>query len=178
MGAVQNSFKNPATGNHHYNMTGYFFYALAGVLLALSFFKNRAKTKLALVKALNQLRSFVPFIMVVLIFVGVTLAFLDATAIGKLMGKSSGFFGVVVSLAVGSAVFMPSFVAFPLGATLLEQGAGYPQVAAFLAALMGVGLTTLPIEVKYFGTRITLMRNLLCLAVAICFVLAIHKVMA
>jgi hypothetical protein len=38
---------------------------------------------------------------------------------------------------------IPGFVAFPIGAALLEEGAGYAQIAAFVSSLM-VGVETLP----------------------------------
>jgi uncharacterized membrane protein YraQ (UPF0718 family) len=52
-------------------------------------------------------------------------------------------------------------VAFPTASILLENGAGYMQVAAFISTLMMVGIVTLPIEVKYFGKRLAIFRNLM-----------------
>jgi hypothetical protein len=42
---------------------------------------------------------------------------------------------------------------------LLEGGAGYMQIGAFVSTLMMVGIVTLPVEIKYFGKKITYMRN-------------------
>ena len=44
-------------------------------------------------------------------------------------------------------------------ALLLQNGAGYMQIGAFVSTLMMVGIVTLPIEVKYFGKKITILRN-------------------
>jgi len=33
------------------------------------------------------------------------------------------------------------------------------QIGAFVSTLMMVGIVTIPVEVKYFGTKITLYRN-------------------
>jgi hypothetical protein len=52
-------------------------------------------------------------------------------------------------------------VAFPTASILLDNGAGYMQVAAFISTLMMVGIVTLPIEVKYFGKRLAIFRNLM-----------------
>jgi ABC-type multidrug transport system permease subunit len=55
---------------------------------------------------------------------------------------------------------IPGFVAFPTAALLLQGGAGYMQIGAFVSALMMVGIVTLPVEVKYFGKRLAILRNL------------------
>jgi len=44
---------------------------------------------------------------------------------------------------------------------LLEGGAGYMQIGAFISTLMMVGVVTMPVEIKYFGKKITFLRNLL-----------------
>lgn len=54
---------------------------------------------------------------------------------------------------------MPGFIAFPLAAALLENGAGYMQIAAFISTLMMVGVVTLPVEMKYFGKKASIIRN-------------------
>jgi uncharacterized membrane protein YraQ (UPF0718 family) len=68
---------------------------------------------------------------------------------------------------------MPGFVAFPLAAALLKSGAGYMQLAAFVSALMMVGVVTIPIERKTFGMRATLTRNI----AAFCYSLVVAVVM-
>lgn len=35
------------------------------------------------------------------------------------------------------------------------------QIAAFVSSLMMVGIVTLPVEMRYFGKRLALMRNVL-----------------
>ncbi len=62
-------------------------------------------------------------------------------------------------MLVGSIAFMPPFVTFPLGAELLNNGAGYPQVAAFVTTLMAVGLVYWAAEVKFFGQKAVALRN-------------------
>jgi hypothetical protein len=74
---------------------------------------------------------------------------------------------------VGSVAFMPSFLAFPFGKSLLDIGAGYPQVAAFVAGLMSVGIVSISVERMYFGTKFTVLRNILGYTLVIVFALAI-----
>lgn len=42
---------------------------------------------------------------------------------------------------------------------LLQGGAGYMQIGAFVSSLMMVGIVTIPVEIKYFGRKLTLLRN-------------------
>jgi len=50
-------------------------------------------------------------------------------------------------------------VAFPLAALLLKSGVGYAVVAVFITTLMMVGVLTLPLEIRFFGRRVALLRN-------------------
>ena len=45
-------------------------------------------------------------------------------------------------------------------AALLQNGAGYMQIAAFISTLMMVGVVTIPIEISYFGKKATITRNI------------------
>ncbi len=145
---------------------------VAGLLL-LSFFKDRAKTKKALMMALKQFSNLLSVLIGLVLFLGMARSLIDPALIGRLIGPESGVLGVAGGLIIGSIMLIPGFVAFPLAAGFLEIGAGYPQVAGFIAALMSVGVSTAPLELKYFGVRLTVLRNLLCLLTAIVFVLVI-----
>jgi hypothetical protein len=60
-----------------------------------------------------------------------------------------------------AVTLIPGFVAFPTAAMLLQGGAGYMQIGAFISTLMMVGVVTIPVEIKYFGKRLTISRNVL-----------------
>ena len=158
-------------------MTGYILNGSVCILLVLSFVKDRSKTRQALIIAVKQFLSMLPLFIAFFIFAGITLATLDPVFISSLIGEASGLFGVILSLVIGSAAFMPSMVAFIMCGSFLEHGAGYPQVAAFISTLLGVGLTTLPMEIKFFGLRVTVLRNTQYLLASIVFVIIIWGVM-
>ncbi len=141
-------------------MDSIIFYSLAGVLLVLSFFKDKKKTKMALKKAWKAFENILPEFLVVILLVGFMLAILDADTISGVIGAKSGWFGVILASIIGSITLIPGFVAFPTAAILLENGAGYMQIAAFISTLMMVGVVTMPVEIKYFGKKSTLLRNL------------------
>ena len=46
---------------------------------------------------------------------------------------------------------------------LIDSGVGYPVIAVFITTLMMVGIVTLPLERRFFGTRVAVARNALSL---------------
>lgn len=95
-----------------------------------------------------------------MIIIGLALAILSPETITNLLGKRSGFLGVLAAAGIGSVTLIPGFVAFPLAAALLKNGAGYMQIAAFVSTLMMVGIVTLPLEIKTFGKQAAVIRNI------------------
>lgn len=142
-------------------MSNLILYAITLTLLVLSFFKDKKKTKIALKKAWKSFENILPQFLGVIILVGILLSILNAQFISKIIGKESGWFGVIVSAVIGSITLIPGFVAFPTAQMLVENGAGYMQIGAFVSTLMMVGVVTMPIEMKYFGRKLTIWRNIL-----------------
>ena len=140
-------------------MFTYILYALAIAGLAISFFKDRKKTKAALMKAWKSFENILPQLLMIFLIIGFALAIFPPETIRKLLGSGSGFLGILAAAVVGSITLMPGFVAFPLAAALLKSGAGYMQLAAFVSTLMMVGIITIPIEKKTFGLKATITRN-------------------
>ncbi|MDD4680664.1 MAG: hypothetical protein PHP79_07245, partial [Clostridia bacterium] len=91
--------------------------------------------------------------------VGITLALLKPETISKILGNSSGAFGVLVSAVLGSIAMMPTFVAFSTGDMLLKSGAGIAQIAALISTLTLIGIITIPMESKCIGKKATLYRK-------------------
>lgn len=146
-------------------------------LLGLSFVKDRKKTRQSLKKAVKAIEHILPEFLVVILLVGVLLALMDPQFINSLIGVDSGVWGVILALLVGSVTLIPGFVAFPTAAMLLQGGAGYMQIGAFVSSLMMVGVVTFPVEKRYFGLRLTVQRNLLALLFSIVVALGIGLVM-
>ena len=157
-------------------MDSYLLYGITIVLLLLSFFKDRKKTLMALKKGWKAFDNILPQFLVVILFVGVMLAVLDPQTISRLIGKNSGWVGVILAATVGSITLIPGFVAFPTAALILRAGAGYMQIAAFISTLMMVGVVTMPVEIKYFGKKMTLMRNLMAFIFSLFVAYVIGKV--
>lgn len=146
-------------------------YILAITVTLISFIKDKEKTKKALKKGWSAFENILPTVLSVMAVVGISLSLLDEELIAKVIGPNSGILGIILAIAIGSITMMAGFIAFPLGALLMERGAGVAQVAGFISALMMVGLLTIPLEIKYWGKKVTLMRNIL--GVIISFIVAI-----
>ncbi|MBP1926047.1 uncharacterized membrane protein YraQ (UPF0718 family) [Sedimentibacter acidaminivorans] len=134
-------------------------YIIATIALFASFLKSKDKTMLSLKKAWKSFENILPQFLSILVIIGVMLAILTPEQISHLVGSGSGWLGVIIAAIIGSITLIPGFVAFPLSAALLQNGAGYMQIAAFISTLMMVGIVTLPVEMKYFGRKATITRN-------------------
>ncbi|MCH4888143.1 permease [Acidaminobacter sp. JC074] len=134
-------------------------YLIALGLLLLSFFKDKKKTKMALKKAWKSFMNILPKFLGVIGLVGIMLAVFDEEVISTLIGAESGFVGTILASVIGAITLIPGFVAFPTAKVLLDNGAGYMQIGVFVSTLMMVGIMTMPVEIEYFGKKVTLIRN-------------------
>ena len=134
-------------------------YLITFILLGVSYIKNKEKTKKALKKAWKSFENIMPEFLAVILLVGILLAVINPEIISQIIGSNSGWFGVILAAVVGAVTLIPGFVAFPTAALLLQGGAGYMQIGAFVSTLMMVGIVTMPVEIKYFGKKLTILRN-------------------
>lgn len=139
----------------------YGLYVITAVLLITSYIKDKNKTKMALKKAWKAFENILPEFLSIIMIVGILLACINPDVIAKLIGSQSGWLGVIISGLVGAVTLIPGFIAFPTAAMVLKNGAGYMQIGAFISTLMMVGIVTAPVEMKYFGKKVTLLRNII-----------------
>lgn len=138
-------------------------YIIAIIGLIISLKKDKKKTKKALIKAWKSFENILPQFLSILIIIGIVLAVLTPQDINNIMGSNSGIIGILIALILGSITLIPGFVAFPLAAALLSNGAGYAQIATFISSLMMVGFVTIPMEIEVFGKKATILRNILAM---------------
>lgn len=144
-----------------------YIYGLASIGLLASTIINKQKTIKALKTAWNLFIKILPMLLITLILVSVVLFFLPDQVIAKYLGTSDVFIGAILASIVGAISLLPGFITFPLCGLLLSQGVSYTVLAAFTTSLMMVGIVTFPLEKKYFGTKLTIVRNLVSFAIAI-----------
>lgn len=134
-------------------------YVLALTLLSYSFFRDRKKTKMALIKSWKAFINILPALSGVLALIGLMLAVISPDLITKVLGQNTGIWGMFLTSLFGAITLIPAFVAYPMAASLLESGAGIMQIAVFVSTLTMVGTVTAPLEAKYFGWKETILRN-------------------
>lgn len=90
-------------------------YAITVMLVLLSFYKDREKTLKALKKGWKAFENILPQFLGVIMLVGILLAVLNPEVISKIIGSSSGWWGVFLASVVGAITLIPGFVAFSTG---------------------------------------------------------------
>ncbi|WP_431811196.1 hypothetical protein [Lysinibacillus sp. FW12] len=158
-------------------VSGLVLYSIASIYLGISFIKDKYKTKTALFKSWTMFRNVLPDLLVIMLFIGLALSLLTPSLISSIIGGNSGFLGIIYSTIIGSIALVPSFIVFPLGHTLVQNGAALPQVAVLMSTLMSVGLVTLTMEQKIFGRSFAYARNISSIIMSLLFALIIWVVM-
>lgn len=108
---------------------------------------------------LGMFLKLLPTFLTVLVFLSLALALLPAETMQNLLGSRSGILGYVFAAILGSVALIPGFVSYPMAAVLIKNGVGYPVAAVFITTLMMVGVVTFPLEKKFFGWKVALVRN-------------------
>jgi len=145
----------------------YYLYIIAGLAVLISFVVNREKTLKALKIAARRFINILPAFLVMLILVSIVLFLVPDKVISSYLGINNRLVGVFWASLFGSITLMPGFIAYPLCGILLKQGVPYMVLAAFATTLMMVGVLTYPIEKEYFGIKVTVVRNVISLFIAL-----------
>lgn len=158
-------------------ISGIILYTLATIYLVISFIRDKHKTKVALLSSWKMFRNVLPDLLAIMLLVGLALSLLTPTLISSIIGENSGLIGIIYSTIIGSIALVPSFIVFPLGDTLVQNGAALPQVAVLMSTLMSVGLATLSMEQKTFGRSFAYARNTSAIIMSLLFSFIIWMVM-
>lgn len=131
--------------------------------MIISLLVSRQKTYQGIRQGLMMFWGLFPDVVFTLLILSLILALVPTPLIVQYLGPNAGTWAWVMASFIGSIVMMPGFVAFPLAAILYQAGVAINVIAVFITTLMMVGIVTAPVEVKFFGWRATLLRNLLSL---------------
>ena len=142
-------------------------YLFTLILTAILFIIDKEKTIKGLKIGLKKIRKNSPVFLNLIILVAISLYFISDDLILRYLGEGSGLIGISLASLFGSIAFMPGFVAFPLAGILLSKGVNYIVIAAFTTTLMMVGIVTYPVEKDFFGLKITVIRNIFGLIIAL-----------
>lgn len=142
-------------------------YSIIAGLLVISFIADRKRTIKALRIALKKIIKILPAFLVMLMLVSVLLFFVPEEVISKYLGKQNSLGNISIAALIGSVSMIPGFIAYPLCGILRSTGVSMSVIAAFATSLMLVGVISFPIERKYIGTKIAVIRNITALIMSI-----------
>lgn len=145
----------------------YYLYIATGLAVLISFIADSERTLRALKMALKKFVTILPAFLGMLMLVSIVLFLIPDRVISQYLGSSNIFTGVLFASFLGSITLMPGFIAFPLCGILLKKGVLYMVLSAFTTTLMMVGIITYPIEKAYLGTKVTIIRNIISLFIAL-----------
>jgi uncharacterized membrane protein YraQ (UPF0718 family) len=134
---------------------------ITAISLILSTVFDVKKTISGIKKGLLLFIKILPTILSVIIIVSIVLYLIPQELLLKYFGKDTGILGYLMAAIIGSVSLIPGFIAYPIAGLLIKNGVSYSIIAIFITTLMMVGVLTIPIERKYFGLKITLIRNFL-----------------
>ncbi len=142
-------------------------FAVSVVAVSVSLFVDPKKTYEAVRIGTRKFTKILPAFLMMLLLVSIILEVIPQSMIVAYLGESNLPLGVLLATLLGSISFMPGFIVFPLCGILLKKGVTYTVISAFTTSLMMVGFVTFPIEKEYFGIKVTVIRNLLSLLIAV-----------
>ena len=145
----------------------YYLYIITGLAVLVSLISSREKTLKAIKIAARRFVNILPAFLIMLVLISIVLFLVPDKVIANYLGADNKFIDVLLASFIGSITLMPGFIAFPLCGILLKKGVLYMVLSAFTTTLMMVGVLTYPIEKQYFGMKVTILRNVISLFIAL-----------
>jgi uncharacterized membrane protein YraQ (UPF0718 family) len=138
-----------------------FIVIAAIVITIISFLIDKKKTVEGIKKGMMMFLKILPVLMSVMILVSVVLYFVSGETLMKYLGREAGIGAYIFAAVIGAVSIIPSFIAYPMAGVLVKTGVNYGVISVFINALKMVGVLTIPIEAKFLGYKISILRNLL-----------------
>jgi uncharacterized membrane protein YraQ (UPF0718 family) len=145
---------------------------ITATLLLISFVADRKKTMQGLKKAIEKFLDICIPIILILICVSFVLYLIPGDMISQLLSDGNRYLALFIAAILGSMTMMPGFIAFPLCGILKQNNVPLMVISAFTTTLMMVGIITFPIEKKYFGNKVAVIRNVIGFFIAVLVALA------
>jgi len=140
---------------------------VTAVALIISFAVDKNKSIQGLKIAFKRFLKIAEPFLFVIILVSFGLYFFDNELISKYLVDKNILYAAGAASILGSIALMPGFIAFPLSGILRDNGVPFTVISAFTTTLMMVGILTFPVEKKFFGTKVAVLRNVISFIIAI-----------
>lgn len=116
--------------------------------------------KQSLISASAMIMNIIPMILAIVGLVGLFNAFISTQMIRSLF-TGSIFYDTFISTIAGSISVGQPVVSYIIGGELSASGISLYAVTAFILSFVTLGIVQLPMEYSLFGSRFTIIRNLL-----------------
>jgi uncharacterized membrane protein YraQ (UPF0718 family) len=132
--------------------------AVALILLALAFWRERGLPQAGLLAAGQTLWRNLPILLLGFVIAGLVQVLVPKELISRWLGAQAGVKGVVVACVIGGLVPGPPYAVFPLVAALYRSGASLGAVVGFVSAWSLWSVSRLPVEMALIEPRAALVR--------------------
>lgn len=156
---------------------GEIYLLIAAILVVLSLVKDRKKTEKALITTGKIALNVLPVLFFIFILMGLISTFVTKDVVAKLLGTSSGIWGIIIGEIVGSVALIEPAAVFPFSGSLLAKGASYGVIYAFASTAILIGIATFPAEIMFMGKKFTVVRNILTFALVFFIALTFRYLM-
>ncbi len=116
--------------------------------------------------AYNTFVQSVKIIIAVFFFIGLLQVWLSSETLAKIMGKEAGWLKYLIASTIPIFIGGSLFSIFPLLSVLLEKGASYGAVLAFITAWSGKA-PLIPLEIHFLGLHFTILRTVFVIPMAL-----------
>lgn len=131
--------------------------SLVAICLLASVVKDRERARDALRIAWSAIRRLGPSVLALTAVIGIIVGFVLPRRKASTMGDESRALEMLVAAALGSVLFIPAIIAFPLATILLRKGARVANSVIFLSARACVKLPQELAEMRFLGRRFALL---------------------
>jgi uncharacterized membrane protein YraQ (UPF0718 family) len=137
------------------------------IVLIVSFVKDRKKTLRGLKKGVKKFMTILIPLIIIVFSVSFVLYLIPEKLISKYLSGGDKYIQLFAASFLGSITLMPGFIAFPLAGILKQNNVPFMVISGFTSTLMMVGILTFPVERKYFGMKVAVLRNSFSYVIAI-----------
>ncbi len=152
---IQNGDRIDRVKKNGAKYNGMYFLGTVVSIYFLLFFLHPEKIKKSLKISADALIQILPFLLLIILFMGIMNYFVNPGAVSKYVGKGSGIKGWLLAIFTGILSHGPIYAWYPLLRDLRNQGMKNGLIAAFLYN-RAIKITLLPLMIYYFGARFVL----------------------
>jgi len=137
------------------------------VLMILALWRGTGTFVLGWRTSLQQLLHFLPVLVVAMLIAGFTEVLLPTNVVESWLSDSSGWRGIALAWLAGILTPGGSIIGLPLVAALYKAGVGISVLMTYATSFATLSILRVPIEVGFYGWRLTGLRLLVSLVLPI-----------